>query len=269
MLEAGLKISVITVAYNAEATIGDTLDSVAAQTGADFEHIVVDGNSSDNTMEIVKSKAHDRLRWISEPDNGLYNAMNKGAQLATGDVFGFLNADDIYADPSVLAQITSTFREGAVDACYADLAYVSQDNKTVLRYWKSRQFRIGNFALGWCPAHPTFYLRKSVVEPLGYFDESFRLAADGELMMRYLEVNEISSRYIPRVWVRMRVGGQTGQTKNIYWQNKELFRALRKNNIPFSPVKFVVSKIINRIFQLGAARMKAVPWLRMRPSDDS
>lgn len=251
------RITVITVCYNSAATIRDTLESVAMQSYKNFEHIVVDGASIDGTLAIVRGWTGHSIQLVSGPDNGIYDAMNKGLSLATGEVVGFLNADDTYSDSSVLGQIANAFQDKALDACYADLVYVSQDNRRVIRYWRSKVFRKGDFALGWCPAHPTFYARKSVVERLGYFDHSLRLAADAELMMRYLERGGIRSRYIPRVWVRMRVGGATNQSlKNIVQQNREILIALRKNNIAVSPLLFVTNKIINRIRQFvsGLAR---------------
>ena len=252
-----LRITVITVCYNCAATIRDTLKSIASQSYNNFEHIIVDGASTDDTLSIIRGWTKHSIRIVSEPDNGIYDAMNKGMRLATGEVIGFLNADDFYADSSVLGQIASAFQDSTLDACYADLVYVSQDNRRIIRYWRSKIFRKGDFALGWCPAHPTFYVRKLTIERLGYFDQSFGIAADAEMMMRYLENGEINFCYIPAVWVRMRVGGTTNQSlKNIIRQNGEIFRALKKNNIAASRFLFVSNKIINRIGQLfcGLAR---------------
>ncbi len=252
-----MKVSVITVVYNNAENIEDTIKSVAEQDYADIEHIVVDGGSSDGTLEIIE-KYRGRLgKIVAEPDEGIYDAMNKGLALATGEIIGFLNSGDLYADSSVLEQIVNAFQDDAVDACYADLVYVSKDNEKVIRYWKSSLFAKGDFALGWCPPHPTFYVRKSIVERLGGFDQSIKIAADVELMMRYLECGGIRPRYVPRVWVRMRVGGKTNQSfKNIFQQNKEVLRALRKSGVHVSTFLFVVRKIINRIgqFVLGFVR---------------
>ena len=252
-----LKISVITVAYNSVKTIADALDSVAAQTYLNIEHIVVDGASTDETLALVRSHRNSNIRLVSEPDKGIYDAMNKGLALASGEVVGFLNSDDFYADSAVLAKIANVFQEPAVDACYADLMYVSQDNSCVVRYWKSKPFTKGDFAKGWCPAHPTFYVRKSVIERLGYFDQSYKLAADMEFMMRYLERGQVSSAYIPHVLVRMRLGGATNQSwKNVVLQNKEIFAALRKNGIPFSRVWFAAHKVVSRLWQFAAGRVR-------------
>lgn len=252
-----MKISVITVAYNSVKTIVDTLDAVAMQAHPDIEHLVIDGASQDGTLEIVRSHRNPQIRLISEPDKGIYDAMNKGLAQATGEVVGFLNSDDFYTDAAVLAKIANAFQDPEVDACYADLVYVSQDKSRVLRYWKSKPFTKRDFAKGWCPAHPTFYVRKSVIESLGYFDKSYKLAADVELMMRYLERGEVRAAYIPHVFVRMRLGGASNESwKNIVLQNKEIFAALRNNCIPFSRMWFAANKVVSRIGQFVAGRIR-------------
>lgn len=251
-----MKISVITVARNAEATIADTLGSVASQLGAEIEHILIDGASTDRTLEIAERWTAHSMVLVSESDDGIYFAMNKGFELATGEIVGFLNADDTYAETSILAQVQKVFENEAVEACYADLDYVSKDNGRVIRRWVSKPFKRGDFALGWCPAHPTFYFRRSLLQALGPFDVSYRLAADAEMMMRYLENGAITCQYVPRTWVRMRVGGETGQFKNIFRQNRELFSALKKNDLPFSPILFTIRKILARILQFGLARVR-------------
>jgi glycosyltransferase involved in cell wall biosynthesis len=245
-----MRISVITVTYNSAKTVADTMVSVAMQSYADIEHLVIDGASKDSTLDIVRSQGRSQTRLISESDDGIYDAMNKGLVLASGDVVGFLNSDDLYADASALEKVANAFEDSEVEACYADLVYVSQDNRRVVRFWKSRSFIKGDFAKGWCPAHPTFYVRKSVIERLGLFDRSYKLAADVEFMMRYLERGQIRSLYIPHVLVRMRVGGATNQSwKNIRKQNIEVFSALRKNSVAFSAVKFLIIKVFSRVWQ--------------------
>jgi glycosyltransferase involved in cell wall biosynthesis len=250
-------ISVITVVFNGAETLEDTIRSALGQTYDNVEYIVIDGGSADGTLEILHTYDAQIDYWISEPDAGIYDAMNKGLALASGEIVGFLNSDDFYAKTTVLEQIAQAFQDKELDAVYADLLYVSQDNRKVVRYWQSKTFENGNFAKGWCPAHPTFYTRASVVTRYGAFDQSFNLAADAELMMRYLEWGGIRSKYIPDVWIRMRVGGKTNQSlKNIVLQNKEIFRALEKNAVPFSIVLFAVSKIVNRAWQFVAGRKK-------------
>lgn len=255
-----MKITVITVSYNSAGTIADTVCSVANQTHPDVEHLVIDGRSTDGTVQVVEAHRHPNLVLSSEPDKGIYDAMNKGLSRATGDVIGFLNADDFYADVDALARVAKAFEEDPrVDACYGDLLYVTEDNQSVVRYWKSRPFVPGSFARGWSPAHPTFYIRRSALERLGGFDLSYRLAADTELMMRYLEKGRVRSAYIPEVQVHMRVGGATNRSlRNIFLQNQEILRALKKNGVPYSLVSFVVHKLASRFSQRWAGfRLKA------------
>jgi glycosyltransferase involved in cell wall biosynthesis len=251
-----IKISVITVSYNSAVTIADTVHSVANQTYQNIEHLVIDGQSSDETVQVVEANRHPGLILSSESDSGIYDAMNKGLSRASGEVIGFLNSDDFYADAMVLEKVANVFQDKSIEACYADLVYVTPDNSRVARYWKSKFFARGDFALGWCPAHPTFYIRKSALQRLGMFDQSFRLAADVEFMMRYLESGAIKSIYIPHVFVRMRLGGLTNQSwGNVWKQNKEIFMALQKNEVSFSVLGFWAHKIVNRTWQYVSARL--------------
>ncbi len=252
-----MKISVVTVSYNSAKTIADTLDSVAMQTHADVEHIVIDGASSDETLAIVRSHHNPGIRLVSEPDKGIYDAMNKGIALASGEVIGFLNSDDFFAAPLVLEKVAEAFRDDSIDASYADLVYVSQDKSRVVRYWKSKPFAKGDFAKGWCPAHPTFYVRRSAIERLGLFDRSYKMGVDVEFMMRYLELGQVRAVYIPHVMVRMRLGGASNQSwTNILLQNREILAALRKHGIPFSAVWFAMNKVASRLNQFIAGRVR-------------
>jgi glycosyltransferase involved in cell wall biosynthesis len=251
-----MKISVITVSYNSAATIADTIRSVANQTYLNIEHLVIDGHSNDNTVQVVEANHHPSLILSSEPDEGIYDAMNKGLTRAVGEVIGFLNSDDFYSDATVLEKVADAFQDESVDVCFADLVYVTQDNSRVMRYWKSKPFCKGDFAKGWCPAHPTFYIRRSALKRLGLFDQSFKLAADVELMMRYLERGKVKSTYIPHILVRMRLGGATNQSwENILRQNREILLALQKNRVPFSSLGFWAYKIFSRAWQYVAARL--------------
>jgi glycosyltransferase involved in cell wall biosynthesis len=246
-----MRVSVITACLNSEETITDTLDSVSSQTHSDVEHIVIDGGSTDDTTKLVAWHKSNNLVLFSEPDGGIYDAMNKGMAKATGEIIGFLNSDDIYADPHVLERICGAFLDSRVDAVYADLVYVTQDNRRIVRYWKSAPFQTGAFARGWCPPHPTFYFRRSLIERLGPFDLNYKLAADMELMLRYLEVNQLVTFYIPSILVRMRVGGASNRSlENIINQNKEIFIALRKHNMKFSVPILLMRKVLNRFCQL-------------------
>jgi glycosyltransferase involved in cell wall biosynthesis len=244
-----LKISIITVCYNSEGTITDTINSVASQSYPQVEHIVVDGASKDATMDIVRSSPS-ITSYVSEPDGGIYDAMNKGIGMVTGDIVGTLNADDIYADDNVLTEVARVFADPEVDACYADLVYVAQnDTGKIVRYWKSRPFRSGLFKRGWMPAHPTFFVRKKIYENYGGYDLDFKLAADFELTMRFMEIYAINTRYIPNVWVRMRMGGATNKyVWNVIKGNLESYKACRKNGLKVGPL-FPLMKVISRVPQ--------------------
>lgn len=246
-----MKISVITVSYNSATTIADTVHSVASQTHTDIEHLVIDGLSIDDTVKVVKANRHPNLVLSSEKDTGIYDAMNKGLDRATGDIIGFLNADDFFADAEVLTRVAQAFEsDSRIEACFGDLVYVSEDNRNVVRYWKSRPYEKGSFAHGWCPAHPTFYIRRTALNRLGQFDLNYRLAADAEFMMRYLERGGIQSTHIPHIQVRMRLGGATNQSwGNIMRQNREILQAFKKNCIPYSLPSFVLHKLASRVWQ--------------------
>lgn len=249
-----MRISVITVVYNGAATLEEAILSVHGQTLADglgsVEHIVVDGASSDGTAEILERHRDKLARVVSEPDTGLYDAMNKGIALATGEVIGFLNADDVYAHERVLERIAETLADPALDACYADLVYVSRkDPGRIVRYWTSQPYAAGLFERGWLPAHPTFYVRRAVYERLGGFDLRYRYQADFELTMRFLAVGGISSRYVPEIWVRMRMGGTTNRSiGNVVRGNLESYRACREHGLPVT-YGYFLTKALQRLPQ--------------------
>lgn len=226
---------------------------MAAQSHPDVEHIIVDGCSTDRTMEIVARHRENLAQVVSAPDRGIYDAMNKGLALASGEVVGFLNSDDYFASPAELAAIAAAFQDATVDACYADLVYVAErDPNKVVRFWRSNPYRYGQFRSGWMPAHPTFYARRTVYQKLGGYDLQFRLQADFELTMRFLEVHRITSLYIPRVLVKMRLGGKTNSSLgNILEGNLEAYRACLKNGLPVTPL-FILRKIMSRIPQFFA-----------------
>ena len=248
-----MKISVITVVRNNADTIADTLRSIAVQTHPDIEHIVIDGASTDGTLEIVKRLGTRVAKILSEPDHGIYDAMNKGIALATGDVIGFLNADDVYANDGVLTQVAQVMGDSSTDACYADLVYVDRkDTDRIVRYWKSRPYEAGLFEKGWLPAHPTFFARRSAYRQFGDFDTRFRIVADFELTMRFLRVHRLRSAYVPRVWVRMRLGGVSNRRlSNIVKGNLEAWRACRQHALRVSPL-FILRKVLSRVPQFFA-----------------
>lgn len=231
-------------------TIEDTIKSVASQKDVDVEHVVIDGLSTDGTADIIKHhKSISKL--VSEKDKGIYDAMNKGLALATGDVIGTLNADDFYANENVLEEVAQVFLDANIEACYGDLVYVSQqDTDKIVRYWKSRDYVSGLFKSGWMPAHPTFFVRKSVYDRLGGFNLGYKIAADFELLFRLIEQNKIKTKYIPKVMVKMRLGGTTNKNlSNVITQNKEIITILKKQYPDFSVLKFIFKKLSNRFFQ--------------------
>jgi glycosyltransferase involved in cell wall biosynthesis len=244
-------ISVITVCYNSAKTIGDTLRSVREQTFENVEHIVVDGQSTDKTLSVVAAEGARVAKLVSEADMGIYDAMNKGIGLATGEIIGFINADDFYASPDALANVAAAFSDPKIDACYGDLCYVSQeDTSTLVRYWKSSDFQSGSFESGWCPPHPTFFVRREVYRLFGGFDLSYKIAADMELMLRFLEVRKIRATYIPAVLVKMRLGGTTNKNlSNIVHQNQEILRALRSHGLKSSVWRLIGCKMFSKGLQ--------------------
>ena len=247
-----MKISIITVTLNNISVINRCLASVISQKYNDIEHIIIDGASTDGTLSLLESKREQFKFLISEPDKGIYDAMNKGINVATGDIIGFLNSDDFYASNNVLSGVASIFKDNSyLDSCYADLAYVdSFDISKNIRYWRSSKFVSGLFSKGWCPPHPTFFVRRSVYQRFGNFNLHYRIASDVELMMRFLEVQKINSRYIPELWIKMRLGGTTNKSfKNIVMQNKEVLHALKSHNLSVNWISFFIYKIINRVLQ--------------------
>jgi glycosyltransferase involved in cell wall biosynthesis len=248
-----MRLSVITVCRNARGTINQALSSIHRQSYRPLEHIVVDGASTDGTLEVLRERQAGIAQLVSEPDNGLYHAMNKGIALATGDYLGFLNADDIYADAEALARIARALQAGNRDAAFGDLVYVRQDDpNAVVRYWRSGPYAAGRVERGWMPAHPTFFVRTALLRKLGGFDTRYRFQADYELMVRLFLKERISSAYIPEVLVRMRVGGHTNRSlRNVYLGNLEAHRACVDNGVHVSPF-FVLLKMFSRLPQFFA-----------------
>jgi glycosyltransferase involved in cell wall biosynthesis len=243
-----MKISIITVCYNSAACIADCLRSVDAQTWPNMEHLIIDGASSDGTLQVIKRHERSWRRVISEPDKGIYDAMNKGVRLSTGTVIGFINADDFYASADVVHKVAEVLNDPSLDACHGDLCYVDPDDTaSVVRYWRSSDFRPGVFLRGWCPAHPTFYVRRNVYERFGAFDLQYKIAADVELMMRFMEVHRIKTRYIPEVLVKMRVGGMSNRSwSNVILQNREILRALKRHGLEPALLPFLAGKLFSR-----------------------
>ncbi len=226
-----MKISVVTAVYNREATIGQAIESLQSQTHVDFEHLIQDGGSTDGTLEIVEALTEGRTRLLSEPDDGLYDAINKGIKRAEGDVIGLMHSDDFFAAPWVLSRIADCFADPAIGGVYYDLEYVSAKNSDkIVRYWKSGPYSQHRLTRGWMPPHPTPYLRRDVFERFGLFDASYRIAADYDAVLRYLGKGGIKLAYILEVLVRMRVGGASNRSpKQLILKSREDYRAIRSS----------------------------------------
>ena len=243
-----MQLSIVTVCYN-EKDIGRTCESIVSQSCQDFEWIVVDGGSTDGSLEVIKHYKERIDILISEPDNGIYDAMNKGILMATGNVVGFLNSDDLFIDKKVAEDIVSAF-DTNTDAIYANLYFVqSTDVNQIVRIWKGSPYV--SFKYGWCPAHPTFYVRREIYQQYGGFDLSFDVSADFELMLRLIEKVHIRTKYLDRYMIRMRMGGEsTGNIKNILKGNKNIYKAFCKHGLSvsiFYPVYRLLPKAIDLI----------------------
>ncbi|WP_439557170.1 glycosyltransferase family 2 protein [Dyadobacter sp.] len=228
-----MKVSILTVVYNGASTIRQCIESIVNQDYPDIEYIVVDGNSKDGTQDIVKSFAHKVSKFVSEKDAGIYDAMNKGIQLATGDIIGILNADDFYAVSTVISDVVNLMKTGNYDACYGDLEYVDFTNgEIVKRRWTSGLYQKGSFLNGWMPPHPTFFVRGEVYDQYGKFRLDLGSAADYELMLRFVHKAEIRIGYLPKVLVKMRAGGVSNSSfKNRILANRNDLKAWKTNGL--------------------------------------
>lgn len=228
-----IKVSVITSSYNSEATITDTINSVNKQTYSNIEHVFIDGKSTDNSVELIEKLSTREKIVTSEKDKGIYDAMNKGIALASGDIVGILNSDDFYADENVIADVVELFEKTKADAVYADLDYVEEvDTNKVVRKWRSGNYKHGHFKWGWMPPHPTLFLRKEVYEKHGHFNLELKSAADYEIMLRFIHKHKIKLAYLPRVTVKMRLGGLSNSSiKHRMFANKEDRKAWKINGL--------------------------------------
>ena len=245
-----MKISVITVSYNSSATLGDTLQSVAAQTHPEVEHILIDGGSTDSTSDLVNQFGRHLAKYVSEPDQGIYDAMNKGLALATGDIVGFINSDDLFFESDTLAKIASAFSDADIDAVYGDIVMVDPVKLQIIhRYWRPGMFRQGAFAHGWMVPHPTLYVRRETLMATGGFNLSYRLQADFDLELRLFELMSVRSMYLPSTLVRMRMGGATtGSLRNILRGNIEAANSVQSHGFS-GGVRFIINKMIRRLPQ--------------------
>lgn len=226
-------ISIITAVHNRKDSIRQAINSVQQQTYQNIEHLVIDGASNDGTLEIVKKFQDHRSRLVTEPDSGIYDALNKGLALASGDIVGVLHSDDLFADNQVLADVALAFLNPDVDVVYGDLDYVAKRNiDKLIRHWVAGSYSRNFLARGWMPPHPTLFIRRRIIQQLGGYDTSFRISADYEVILRYFGSGSVRAVYIPRVLVKMRVGGESNRSlANIWLKTKEDYRALRKNRV--------------------------------------
>ncbi|MBK7003931.1 MAG: glycosyltransferase [Burkholderiales bacterium] len=245
-----MKISVITVCFNSATTIVDTLRSVAQQTYPNVEHVIIDGGSRDKTVELANSLIRSGGIVRSESDKGIYDAMNKGLRLATGDIIGFLNADDVYADNDLLRRVVEMMEQTSLDALFGDVEFFkSEAPEKAHRRYRSNRFRPDRIGWGWMPAHPTLFLRRRVFDEFGCFRENYKIAGDFELIARIFKSNTLVYRYVPQVLVRMRIGGvSTGGWRNTIRLNKEVLRACRENGISSNWMK-LLSKYPAKLFE--------------------
>lgn len=228
-----MKFSILTAVWNRAGTLGDALDSLAAQSHRDYEHIVQDGKSTDGTLDLLAARPDPRRHLVSASDGGIYDALNRGLARCQGDVIGLLHSDDFFAHPRVLANVAARFEETEADAVYGNLDYVAaSDTSRVIRHWHAGDYRPAKLRQGWMPPHPALFLRRSVIERLGGYDTSYRIAADYDTILRYFGRGGISAAWLPEVLVKMRVGGESNRSLGrILLKSREDYRALRTNGV--------------------------------------
>lgn len=263
-----LKVSIITACLNSAKYLSDCIESVRSQTYPEIEYIVVDGKSNDATGAIIEDNLDIIHHFICEPDRGMYDAINKGIKMASGDIIGILNSDDILATEDAIADIVAAFDQHATDAVYGDLVYVSpEDTSRIMRFWKGKKFNRNSFRLGWMPAHPTFYIRREKVKEYGLYENHFFTAADYEFMARYLYTHRCSATYIDQIIVKMRSGGASnGNLKRRLRANRRDYLAMKKNKIPFA---FIVSflKPISKLHQYKSSLLTRARLSLVRKPD--
>ncbi len=245
-----MKISIITVSYNSRETIEKTIKSVLSQAGVDLEYIIIDGGSKDGTMDIVNKYRDKIVAVVSEPDKGIYDAMNKGIRLATGEVIGILNSDDFFNDDNVLAAVADCFSGDNIGACYGDISYFEDDDKKTTRVWRAGEYDEKKLNSGWAMPHPALFVRKSVYDKIGLYRTDFRLAADYEFMLRLLKVHKTKVKYLPQILTRMKSGGTSG--RNLRYRLKgwrELKRSWAINDLPL-PRFFILRRVMSKLGQL-------------------
>ncbi|MFG6511430.1 MULTISPECIES: glycosyltransferase family 2 protein [unclassified Sulfitobacter] len=228
-----MQISIVTAVFNRVSTIADALRSVEVQSYQNVEHIIQDGGSTDGTLDVIRQFSSSSPKLVSEPDGGIYDAINKGISRASGNIIGLMHSDDFFADDLVLERVAEAFRDRHVDGVYGDLDYVSASNTgKIVRHWRSEPYHADLLKRGWMPPHPTLYLRREVFDRWGLYDTSMRIAADYEAMLRYLVRGDIRLAYIPEVLVKMRVGGESNRSlSRILRKSREDYTALQRHGV--------------------------------------
>lgn len=248
-----MKISVITPTYNSQATIADCIQSINTQTHSDIEHIVIDGGSTDDTVSIVQQQSEHLSVLISEPDQGIYDAMNKGIERASGDIIAILNSDDFYSSPDTLKDVAKAYAAHGADVIYGDLTYVDQkDTSHIVRQWKSGSYAKRSLYSGWHPPHPAFFVTKQVYKKYGTYrvEPKLAIAADYEFMVRTLGKEKLTWAYVPKTLVHMRTGGASKPSIRATWRNNmQCLYAWKINNL-FIPFWILVTKPAQKLFQL-------------------
>lgn len=246
-----MKVSIITVSYNSKKTIQDTIDSVKSQSYSNIEYIVVDGNSNDGTKKIINSNKEFISKIIIEKDKGIYDAMNKGISLATGDIVGILNSDDVYFNNKVISEVVRKFKsDSSNEIVYGNIQYVSEDLKKVVRTWVSSNYVSDSFKKGWHPPHPGFFVKKELYTLFGNFDLRFNIAADFDLMLRFMEVHKAKSKFLDLILTKMRIGGESNKSiSNIIKGNKQVINSFKKYNIKPSKI-YTLRRIFPKILEL-------------------
>lgn len=249
-----MKISLITITYNSGQTLRDTIESVLNQIYSDIEYIIIDGLSKDNTVDIIREyepQFQGRLKWISEKDSGLYDAMNKGIRMSTGDIVGIINSDDFYHRRDVISKIIEAFQNKEIQAVYGDVRFVNPDNlDRTVRYYSSKNFSLRRFRYGFMPAHPTFFTYRRYFDEFGYYKTDYRIAADYELLIRFLYTQKLKTAYIPLDFMKMRTGGtSTASIKSNILLNQEIVRACRENGI-WTCMPLLFLKYFIKVFEL-------------------
>lgn len=247
---SNLTVSIITVSYNSVATITDAINSVLEQTYPEIEYIIIDGSSTDGTIRLIDSFGKRISKFISEPDNGIYDGLNKGIRLATGDIIGILNSDDFFCNNTVIERIVESFRKNEIDAVFGDVQFVDRvTTSKVVRYYSSKHFKTARFRFGFMPAHSSFYVKRELFEKLGYYKTDYKIAADYELLIRFLYINKIRYKYLEMPFVSMRMGGVSNKSiHSIYTLNKEIARACKENGINTNYV-YIYSKYFSKLFE--------------------